>query len=327
MRVCACARACACCLQGVFSTFLADAPDGTMAIPHNSFVKLYLVLPSKECVYRTPAWIRYAVFVESSREYCGKFWCPPEAEKHTWRHPRPHLQLQSGNYAPNFGVGCIDAASAAGRASASADGGGGGGGGGSGGAAAAAGGAAGGVGGSAAPAATGPKPPTAEPDQPIFSKALRIYEAHIGMATKELRVGTYAEFGRDVLPRIKALGYNCVQVRAASRGAVICVGCASCRWTFVTRLRAGRCACAADGDHGARVLRQLWLPCDQLFCGIQSLRHSGGAEAVGGPGARHGVACHHGRRAQSRIQERECTWCACASCMSIVRMCVRRTFD
>ena len=45
-----------------------------------------------------------------------------------------------------------------------------------------------------------------------FTKPLRVYEAHVGMASEELRVGTYREFARDVLPRVKALGYTCVQV-------------------------------------------------------------------------------------------------------------------
>ena len=42
-----------------------------------------------------------------------------------------------------------------------------------------------------------------------------IYEAHVGMATEEERVGTYLEFMRDILPRIKKDGYNTVfmQVR------------------------------------------------------------------------------------------------------------------
>ena len=48
--------------QGVFSIFLPDNADGTQAIAHNTFVKLYLVLPSGERVYRTPAWIRYAEY-------------------------------------------------------------------------------------------------------------------------------------------------------------------------------------------------------------------------------------------------------------------------
>ena len=43
-----------------------------------------------------------------------------------------------------------------------------------------------------------------------------IYEAHVGMATEEERVGTYEEFSREVLPRIKKLGYNAVQLMAVA---------------------------------------------------------------------------------------------------------------
>ncbi len=41
-----------------------------------------------------------------------------------------------------------------------------------------------------------------------------IYEAHIGMAQEKEGVGTYKEFERNVLPRIKKLGYNAVQLMA-----------------------------------------------------------------------------------------------------------------
>ena len=41
-----------------------------------------------------------------------------------------------------------------------------------------------------------------------------IYEAHVGMGTEEERVGTYLEFARDVLPRVKAGGYNTIQLMA-----------------------------------------------------------------------------------------------------------------
>jgi 1,4-alpha-glucan branching enzyme len=41
-----------------------------------------------------------------------------------------------------------------------------------------------------------------------------IYEAHVGMATEELRVGTYREFADNILPRIKKDGYNTVQLMA-----------------------------------------------------------------------------------------------------------------
>ncbi len=41
-----------------------------------------------------------------------------------------------------------------------------------------------------------------------------IYEAHVGMASEEGRVATYAEFRDNILPRIKAAGYNTVQLMA-----------------------------------------------------------------------------------------------------------------
>ena len=41
----------------------------------------------------------------------------------------------------------------------------------------------------------------------------RIYEAHIGVATsQDDTVGTFAEFERDVLPRVKSGGYNTLQL-------------------------------------------------------------------------------------------------------------------
>lgn len=43
---------------------------------------------------------------------------------------------------------------------------------------------------------------------------LLIYECHIGMATADEKVGTYDEFRRNVLPRIKEDGYNAIQVMA-----------------------------------------------------------------------------------------------------------------
>lgn len=43
---------------------------------------------------------------------------------------------------------------------------------------------------------------------------LLIYECHIGMAQQEEKVGTYKEFQENVLPRIVADGYNCIQIMA-----------------------------------------------------------------------------------------------------------------
>ena len=41
-----------------------------------------------------------------------------------------------------------------------------------------------------------------------------IYECHIGMAVEEGRIGTYDEFRRTMLPRIKKQGYNTIQIMA-----------------------------------------------------------------------------------------------------------------
>ena len=49
---------------------------------------------------------------------------------------------------------------------------------------------------------------------PKINQAPLIYEAHVGMATEEYKVGTYSEFTKNVLPIIKEAGYNTVQLMA-----------------------------------------------------------------------------------------------------------------
>ncbi len=41
-----------------------------------------------------------------------------------------------------------------------------------------------------------------------------IYECHIGMSSEEPKVSTFAEFRRDVLPRVRRLGYDTIQIMA-----------------------------------------------------------------------------------------------------------------
>lgn len=45
-------------------------------------------------------------------------------------------------------------------------------------------------------------------------KNLLIYECHIGMAQEREGIGTYDEFTDNILPRIKSLGYNAIQIMA-----------------------------------------------------------------------------------------------------------------
>ena len=47
-----------------------------------------------------------------------------------------------------------------------------------------------------------------KPDHPL------VYEAHIGMSSQEAKISTYWEFKETVLPRIKKLGYNTIQMMA-----------------------------------------------------------------------------------------------------------------
>ena len=46
---------------------------------------------------------------------------------------------------------------------------------------------------------------------------LRIYEAHVGMAQEKYGEGTFDEFTQNILPRIKSLGYNAIQLMALAQ--------------------------------------------------------------------------------------------------------------
>ncbi len=134
---------------------------------------------SGEVLFRIPAWVRFAEFVRERNEFCGKYWDPPASDRYKFTHPRPSIALQSGNIPQRFGCKPLECTAAA----------------------------------KVALAPEVPALPAAAVPPLEFSQSLRIYEAHVGMASAEEKVGSYAEFTRDVLPRVKALGYNCVQVR------------------------------------------------------------------------------------------------------------------
>ncbi|KAI9885318.1 MAG: 1,4-alpha-glucan-branching enzyme [Watsoniomyces obsoletus] len=122
---------------GVWEVHL-HAKDGQMAIPHNSKVKITMVLPSGERIDRIPAWITRATQdLSVSPMYDAIFWHPPQSERYTFKHPKP------------------------------------------------------------------PRP-----------ERVRVYEAHVGISTPEQRIGTYKEFTNNILPRIKHLGYNVIQLMA-----------------------------------------------------------------------------------------------------------------
>ncbi|ODA77479.1 hypothetical protein RJ55_07108 [Drechmeria coniospora] len=50
--------------------------------------------------------------------------------------------------------------------------------------------------------------------RPKKPTSARVYEAHVGISTPDQRVATYKEFTKNMLPRIKDLGYNVIQLMA-----------------------------------------------------------------------------------------------------------------
>jgi len=54
------------------------------------------------------------------------------------------------------------------------------------------------------------------PEKP---KSLRVYEAHIGISSPEQKVASYRYFADEMLPRIKKLGYNTVELMAVMEHA------------------------------------------------------------------------------------------------------------
>ncbi|XRM45545.1 alpha-1,4-glucan branching enzyme [Aspergillus tubingensis] len=114
------------------------AKDGVPVIPHDSKIKITMVPPEGERIYRIPAWIKRVVQdLTVSPTYESVFWNPPATERYQFKHSRP-------------------------------------------------------------------KRP----------ESLRIYEAHVGISSPETRVATYKEFTANMLPRIKYLGYNAIQLMA-----------------------------------------------------------------------------------------------------------------
>eukprot|EP00928_Gymnodinium_smaydae_P011094 TRINITY_DN1413_c0_g1_i9.p1 TRINITY_DN1413_c0_g1~~TRINITY_DN1413_c0_g1_i9.p1 ORF type:complete len:834 (+),score=183.51 TRINITY_DN1413_c0_g1_i9:63-2504(+) len=55
--------------------------------------------------------------------------------------------------------------------------------------------------------------------RPARPENLKVYEAHVGIAGVDTRVHTYQEFKDDILPVIKRLGYNAVQLMACAEHA------------------------------------------------------------------------------------------------------------
>lgn len=122
---------------GVWELYL-PAKDGVPVIPHNTKIKISMIIPGGERIERIPAWItRVTQDLSVSPVYEAVLWNPPQSEVYHFKNPRPP-----------------------------------------------------------------------------YPKSVRIYEAHVGISSPELKVATYKEFTKNMLPRIKWLGYNVIQLMA-----------------------------------------------------------------------------------------------------------------
>ncbi|KAI0276321.1 glycoside hydrolase superfamily [Russula aff. rugulosa BPL654] len=123
---------------GVWEITLPPKSPGVCAIPHDSMLKISMILPSGERIERLPAWIkRVTQNLAVSPVYDARFWNPPPESQYIFKNKAP------------------------------------------------------------------PKP-----------NSLRIYEAHVGISSPDPKVATYKEFTTNILPRIKDLGYNSIQLMA-----------------------------------------------------------------------------------------------------------------
>ena len=59
-----------------------------------------------------------------------------------------------------------------------------------------------------------PQPYKWQHARPARPKSLRIYESHVGIASDKEEVATYKNFTENIIPRVKDLGYNCVELMA-----------------------------------------------------------------------------------------------------------------
>lgn len=64
-----------------------------------------------------------------------------------------------------------------------------------------------------------PEPYQWKHDHPGKPNSIRIYEGHVGISSPEAKVASYRYFADNLLPRIKDLGYTCVELMAVMEHA------------------------------------------------------------------------------------------------------------
>jgi 1,4-alpha-glucan branching enzyme len=90
---------------GVWEIIVPPDANGNVAIPHDSKIKISMVLPSGERIERLPAWItRVTQDLSVSPVYDARFWNPPASERYSWKHPRPQKPKAIKVYECHIGI-------------------------------------------------------------------------------------------------------------------------------------------------------------------------------------------------------------------------------
>ncbi|KAF9247406.1 glycoside hydrolase family 13 protein [Melanogaster broomeanus] len=84
---------------GVWEITVPPKAPGEPAIPHDSKLKISMILPGGTRIERLPAWIhRVTQDLTYSSTYESRFWNPPAAERYQFKHPRPPQPQHMSGY-------------------------------------------------------------------------------------------------------------------------------------------------------------------------------------------------------------------------------------
>ncbi|KIY69696.1 glycoside hydrolase family 13 protein [Cylindrobasidium torrendii FP15055 ss-10] len=90
---------------GVWEIVIPPKEHGVCAIPHDSKIKISMVLPSGERIERLPAWIkRVTQDLSVSPIYDARFWNPPKEEVYQFKNPRPPYPNDARIYEAHVGI-------------------------------------------------------------------------------------------------------------------------------------------------------------------------------------------------------------------------------
>ncbi|EMD40934.1 glycoside hydrolase family 13 protein [Gelatoporia subvermispora B] len=90
---------------GVWEITVPPVSPGVCAIPHDSKIKISMVLPGGERIERLPAWIRRVTQdLSVSPTYDARFWNPPEEQRYKFKNARPPQPKSARIYEAHVGI-------------------------------------------------------------------------------------------------------------------------------------------------------------------------------------------------------------------------------